>query len=114
MKAIMKIAAVAVLVALGCTGAFAGTKQTVDFAVFRNVTVGNTELKAGEYQAAVEVSGADAKVTILKYGKALATATGKYTEEKKLGFGFAVITEGKSVTQLQGDKLKGKIEFVAQ
>jgi hypothetical protein len=110
MKSLTKIMAAIILTALACTTAFAAEKP-IEFKTFKNVTVGTTELKPGEYAVAVEKTGADAKVTFLKNKKTVATAEGKYVENKNLGFGFAVITEGPAVKQLQGDKLSGTIEL---
>lgn len=107
----LKILAVIILLAVACTTAFAATKQTADVTIRKNVTVGTSELKAGEYSVAIEINGSDAKVTFLKNSKPVATAAGKYSEAKSFGFGIALITDGAALKQLQGDKLKGTVEL---
>jgi hypothetical protein len=67
--------------------------------VYTPVTIGGTQLKAGNYQ--LNADDAKKEITVLQNGKVLATIPGQWVKLPKKANSAAIETEGGRVTQVQ-------------
>ena len=79
---LMRYFALLAFVATLALGAFAKDQNQGKFTLTDTVQLGSTQLKAGDYKAAWEGTGADVQVKILKGKEVVATVPGKLQDQK--------------------------------
>ena len=101
----VKQVAVFVLVALSLTlGALAANKNEGKFTLSDSVQLGSTQLKAGDYKATWEGSGADVQVKILQGKDVVATVPAKLEDRQSRQSSVAI-------NNSNGTKTLQEVEF---
>lgn len=79
MKQIKYTALLSMLALLLAVSAFAGDKNRHSVDISETVQVGNTQLNPGSYRVEWQGTGPEVQVNFVRYGKTVATASGKFT-----------------------------------